>query len=119
MGAWLRQNRYYLLVAVALAAAAALFIVFVTPDWAWHPLGYCSGTASQVKNCKGYNFYSGIGANLQEVTLFVAIAIFWLKHNCYEHGCPWVGRVKGDDGHLRCKGHHRALYRSYGKSDPS
>ncbi len=26
-----------------------------------------------------------------------------LKHNCYEHGCPRIARVQGEDGHMRCK----------------
>lgn len=32
-----------------------------------------------------------------------------LKHNCYEHRCPRVGRVLGGDGHHRCKRCHRRL----------
>lgn len=116
---WLKESRNYLLVAVAVAAAIGLFMLFVVPDYFWHPLGYCPGTPEQVRGCKGYNLHSGIGANLQELTMVTGILMLWLKHNCYEHTCPRIGRVKGDDGHLRCKKDHKAAYRNYGKSDPS
>lgn len=112
---WLRRNRRYLLIAAVLTLAVTLFFLLVVPDWFWHPLGYCPGTLAQIRGCKGYNFHSGAGANFQEVTLLVGVAVFWLKHNCYEHGCPWLGRVKGNDGHMRCKGHHKKTHPEYGQ----
>lgn len=113
MGRWIGQNRYYLLIALALLAVTAVAAVLLVPDWFWHPEGYCSGTPAQIRGCKGYNFHSGVGGEFGELTLLAGIATFWFKHNCYEHGCPWLGRVKGDDDHLRCKGHHRQSHPEY------
>lgn len=121
---WIRRNRYYLLLAGAFVIAGALAVLFVLPGWFWHPIGTqaCKATyhtAAQVRDCLGYNYHSGIGSDLSEVTLLVGIAVFWLKHNCYEHGCPLIGRVKGDDGHLRCKRHHKRGHPAYAQPNPA
>lgn len=115
---WAAQNRYYLLIAAGIAGTTTLLVLFVVPDWFWHPLGTqaCRATyhtAAEIRDCLSYNYHSGIGSDLSEITLLVGIVVFWLKHNCYEHGCPWPGRVKGDDGHLRCKGCHKRKHPSY------
>ena len=57
----------------------------------------------------GYQFWSGIGADLGEVTILTAFAIWWKHHNCQVDGCwrihlhqPTAG------GHFVCKKHHPA-----------
>lgn len=48
------------------------------------------------------------------LALVIGVPSLLLKHNCYEHRCPRIGRLKGDDGHVRCKRHHRPLHPDYG-----
>jgi hypothetical protein len=51
----------------------------------------------------GYQFWSGIGSGSP---VLVALAMFWRKHNCHEHGC-WKWTWHPDkDGHPVCKVHH-------------
>lgn len=80
----------------------------ILPDWLWHPLAtqVCKAsyhTAIQIRDCKSYNFHSGISGEIGYVTILVGIVAWMLKHNCYEHKCFRIGRVKGDDEHHRCK----------------
>lgn len=44
------------------------------------------------------------------IVLLVGVPAFFLKHNCFEHGCVRVGRVRGDDGHSRCKRHDKITH---------
>ena len=118
MTAQLNRNSKWFAFFTTLTVLVVLFIIYVLPPWFWHPLGTqaCIATyhtAAQVRDCKSYNFHSGIEANLALLPLLVFPLVFWLKHNCYEHGCPWMGRVKGDDGHSRCKGCHKKEHPSY------
>ena len=79
-----------------------------------HPLGLCAGTAHQVMLCKGYNFWSGIGSDLGEITLIgTIIAIGWRvrKHfECHVDTCHKVGlhHVAGTP-HRTCWPHHPVL----------
>lgn len=58
----------------------------------------------------GYQFWSGIGSDIGQVTLITmlaaAIATFWHKHNCHEHGCLRLSWHPDTDGHPVCKVHH-------------
>jgi hypothetical protein len=58
-----------------------------------------------------YNFFSGSGSDLGEVTLVVAVVSFvlgaWHHVNCHESGCPRIGRHKVD-GTPWCNRHHQA-----------
>lgn len=111
---WFQKNWRYLLYFGVILAAVVAFFVFIVPDWFWHPVApqVCratyKGNALAIRDCISYNYHSGIGSDLSEVTLIVGVVIFWLKHNCYEEGCPWMGRVRSQlDGHVRCPKHHR------------
>jgi hypothetical protein len=58
-------------------------------------------------NGQGYQFWSGIGSDIGEITL-IGLGFAWLHHhNCYERGC-W--RVQWHPhpvhGHPVCKRHH-------------
>lgn len=87
---------------------ALVWAVAHTPYLA-HPLGYCTGTRAVVKECRGYNFWSGLGSDLGEVSvlaglLSVGVAVY--RHTrCHHDGCRKFGRFP--HGHLRlCHTHH-------------
>lgn len=64
----------------------------------------------------GYQFGSGGPGPLwiaQLVAYTVVVYHVVLGHNCYEHGCPRPARMKGDDGHRRCKRCHRRTHPEY------
>ena len=90
--------------AVATVAAAALVLsafgywISVDPSWAYiHPLGG-----------RGYQFWSGIGSDVGEITLLGALLAIWSKHNCHVHRCwrlSWHPSKKYG-GHIVCRHHH-------------
>lgn len=61
---------------------------------------------------QGYQWWSGPGGDLAYMAFLYTLL---RKHNCYEHRCPLIGHLKGDDGHIRCKRHHRKLHPDYGQ----
>ncbi len=70
----------------------------------WHWLSTAFSTyVLHPEHNDGYQWWSGPGSDLG---LAGAVIVFALKHNCYEHGCPRIARVVGQDGHSRCKRHH-------------
>lgn len=76
-----------------------------------HPLGLCTGTATQVKECRGYNFWSGIVSDLGEITivggLITIVLAMWHHHNCHVPGCwRWSWHPNPETGHPECKVHH-------------
>lgn len=71
------------------------------PDWFWHPL----------RLGNGYNFWSGFGSDLGEVTLVASalslIYMMWRKINCHADRCPRIAwHPHGDHDHPVCKHHH-------------
>lgn len=76
-----------------------------------HPLGYCTGTKIQVRDCLGYNSWSGILSDIGEVALVGAVATvilgLWHHHNCHVAGC-WrlTWHANPETGHPECKVHH-------------
>jgi hypothetical protein len=75
-----------------------------------HPLGTCTGTAGQITGCRGYNFWSGIGSDLQEITLLTGAVIVYWHHSCHVGWCLWPGRhpVEGT-GYKTCRKHHPTI----------
>lgn len=71
-----------------------------------HPLGVCVGTHAQVIACKGYNFWSGIGSDLGEITLLAAVIGLYKHINCEEPHCPWMGHRHPDHGRPVCRKHY-------------
>lgn len=70
------------------------------PDWFWHPL---TGL--------GYQFWSGIGSDIGEISTPVSIAagilFAWRHLNCHADRCYRIGwHLHGDHGHPVCKHHH-------------
>lgn len=73
-----------------LAAAGFHFVDF------FHPLRFW-----------GYQFWSGIGSDISEITLLGFALAFWRQHNCHVHRCwrlQW--HAHPDHGHPVCKKHH-------------
>jgi hypothetical protein len=54
-----------------------------------------------------YNFWSGIGSDLSEITLAGLIYGAWRKHSCHTKGCWRIGRHQVD-GTPWCNKHHGA-----------
>lgn len=70
-----------------------------------HPLGVCQH-GSTYAACRGYNFWSGIGSDVGEVTLIIGLGVFLVRHNCHQHRCWRMSWHEGPDGHPVCKRHH-------------
>jgi hypothetical protein len=96
-------------VALVLVVLVAL-VLFVLPDWLWHPLGYCSGTRIQIRDCKGYNSWSGSFSDLGEITLIGGLIAVYRKYNCGAAKCWRIGKHPTADGlHNLCARHHPDL----------
>lgn len=42
--------------------------------------------------------------------LLIGVPAFLLKHNCHEHKCWRIARVKGNDSFIRCKRHDKTTH---------
>jgi hypothetical protein len=71
---------------------------------AWYDLQEWFG----VTNLSGrsYGFWSGVGSDIGELTLFGILWATLRKHNCEVHGCFRMGRHKTLAGHSVCRKHH-------------
>lgn len=98
-------------VLILLAVAVALLIVLLAlPSWFWHPLGYCVGSAKEIRDCKGYNWHSGLEANIAEITLIVGFVSWWLHSRCDRLGClRHGGHLSADGVHHLCRHCHPGL----------
>ena len=79
------------------------------PDWFWHPL----------QNGNGYNFWSGFGSDLGEVTLITAILASaygaYRHHACHVDGCWRPGHTDPKVSAPACQRHH-SLGHLHGRS---
>lgn len=67
--------------------------------WLWHPL---SGP--------GYQFWSGLGSDLSEITLLGLALGAWRHVNCHAPWCFRLGKHPTADGqHKLCRRHHPDL----------
>ena len=87
--------------------ALVVYAIVGASGWLVHPLGSCSGNAYTVVRCKGYNFWSGIGSDLGEVTLITAVLAAYWHHTCQVGRCWRLGRFA--HGHLKLCAHHHPL----------
>ena len=100
-------------VCVAAIVGLAIYGVIDASGWIVHPLGYCTGNVHLVVRCKGYNFWSGIGSDLGEVTLLTAVIATYWHHTCHVSRCWRLGRFA--HGHLKLCAHHHPLVPSDGR----
>lgn len=66
--------------------------------WMWHPL-----------IGPGYQFYSGIGSDLSEITLIGLLLGAWRHVNCEERGCWRPGHRHPEHGRPVCRKHYRTV----------
>jgi hypothetical protein len=90
-----RETIAVLLALVSVLVAVALLL----PSWFWHPLGYCAGTKIQVRDCLGYNYHSGVGANLGYISIVLGMVATYWHHTCANPWCLHFGRYVTADGH--------------------
>ena len=64
------------------------------PHWWWHPLGG-----------QGYQWWSGIGSDLGELTLIAAVVGLYRHRNCHVQGCWRLGH-QDEHGFPACRKHH-------------
>ena len=105
MSLWFKIGILLILISVV------AFVLAAMPSWFYHPLGVCTGSTVTIRDCKGYNSWSGIFSDIGEITLIggmVTIVLgLWHQHNCHVAGCPWLcWHVHPDHGHPVCKKHH-------------
>lgn len=115
-----RTTKLLILLAVLITVAAIVYAIgSFLPDWFWHPLGYCTGTHVAIRDCKGYNLWSGTGSDVSELqtpfALTVVVLGFWRVHNCHVKRC-WRLRwhVHPEHGHPVCQKHFKEDGTSHG-----
>jgi hypothetical protein len=97
---------------VLLVVGIAAVVVYWGPIRFW--IAYHTGSLNTSGAPPNYNFWSGFGSDLTEVTLLGAIAGFYWKHNCHHEkgwlpwGCWRIGKHLVD-GTPWCNKHHEAL----------
>lgn len=83
--------------------------------WDWladtqHWIAYWTGSANYPGIVHNYNFFSGFGSDLSEITLvfaiFSLIAHSYRVHNCEVTGCWRIGRHDTAANHTVCRKHH-------------
>ena len=55
---------------------------------------------------RGYNFVSGWGSDISELTLAFAIVAVLRHRNCHVKGCWRLGHADPEHGHPSCRRHH-------------
>jgi hypothetical protein len=86
----------------------------------WHPLGECSAVstnhvvaAHEIARCKSYNWWSGIGADIQEIAW--PLTLLLVGWRTYKHlqcdveapkNCKRIGHAVPGTGHKACHEHH-------------
>lgn len=54
----------------------------------------------------GYQFWSGIGSDVGELTILTAAVVWVRHHNCHRKGCWRLGHIDSTHGHPACRHHH-------------
>lgn len=100
-----RKQTILLILGVLLVVAT--LVLWVLPSWLWHPLGLCAGTPVQVRDCKGYNSWSGSFSDISEITLVLGAFSWWVHTRCDSLGCLRSGKHATADGqHKLCRHCH-------------
>lgn len=77
-----------------------MILAHILPTWLWEITHWPVNSAAN----GGYGFFSGIAGSF---LVGGGIGVWWSKHNCHIHRCPWLSWHPGDDGHPYCKIHHK------------
>lgn len=79
----------------------------ITPLWQWV---ITVGGVRPSSSPNWYNFWSGIGSDFGELTIFAAVMGLYHKHNCHVTGCWRIGKYKVAGSHyVVCKVHHPSV----------
>jgi hypothetical protein len=97
---WAKQALKWL--PAVLVALAVIFWRLGVQHW----LTVHTGSSNEPGVAPNYNFWSGSGSDIAEVTLLGMAAGWWHKHNCHEERCWRIGR-HAVDGTPWCNRHHR------------
>jgi hypothetical protein len=104
------MKRWQILLTSALVITVLVFIaIWVIPAYIYHPEGYCTGSRVQVRDCLGYNFWSGIAGSfvtsvLTGSGLWTATFLWWWHHRCDTPGCLRKGKhPTADQMHKLCR----------------
>lgn len=104
------MTRRQILLAVGVVIAAIVFLlVWVVPDFIYHPIGYCVGPPVQVRSCRGYGFWSGIAGSfltslLTGSGMWTGAFMWWLHTRCDTPGCLRRGKhPTADQMHKLCR----------------
>jgi hypothetical protein len=114
------QRRWGQLAIGAVILAAVLFgLGQWIGNWFWHPEGSCTGTAHAIQQCEGYNFWSGIGADIGEITIVVSLfsGFVWFRTHfqCHEETCKKVGMHHVPRTPFRTCWHHHPVLSLHGR----
>lgn len=55
---------------------------------------------------RGYQFWSGAGSDFGELSILIAIGMFFRHRNCHVKGCWRLGHPNPDHGWPACRKHH-------------
>lgn len=103
--------------------ALAARLATIGPDWLWHPLGQCTAASSnrlvaahEITRCKSYNFVSGLGSDLSEISLIftgiAALLAIWRVYKrhteCHVATCKKHGHPVHCTPYRACHEHHPA-----------
>lgn len=73
--------------------------------WLMVHLSQETGTSNAAS--RAYDFWSGFGSDIGEITLVAGVAAYWRKHNCHQHRCWRLSRHPvGDGTFVVCRRHH-------------
>lgn len=71
----------------------------------WHGIAIWLGLTNPSGHA--YSFWSGVGADIGEVTIIGGMIAIYRKHNCHVRGCWRVGKLAVDGTpYIVCHRHH-------------
>lgn len=71
-----------------------------------HWLAYMTGSLNTSGAPPNYNFFSGFGSDLGELTLLGGLIAVYRRHNCEVRKCWRLGRHQTAAQHHVCRRHH-------------
>lgn len=106
---WIANGLLLLGVALLITGLVLFSLVLANTEFLYHPLGICTGTRKMIEECRSYNFWSGSGSDISEITLAFAVLSIaiggYRKVNCHHYRCWRIGRFHA--GHyVVCHKHH-------------
>lgn len=75
--------------------------------WHWIIVHLSQETGTSNASSRAYDFWSGFGSDIGEVTLVGVVLSTLRRYNCGIQGCWRIGhRGVGTTGHVVCRRHH-------------